>query len=386
MRRDAAVGRAFRLDVIGRDQRGAGIKIDVRHFRIDDDGKPAGARERQQVRHRCARHHALLVIRNQDHLRRPGAHFDLRRDGAFNRGADLVIRFEIDARHLLIARRHDPHLGGAFAEVILEELAKKHAFGIVTTHYLNLKVMANKTPGIVNGAMAFDEKNLLPLYKLIIGKPGSSYTFSIAERIGMGSHLIERAKTMVAEDHFSLDKLLNRAEQDVRRLEQKEKELNKLLKENEKLKKDMEHTLQREKHQQQVELLKQQNKINEERIAYLKDMERKLKQIVFDWRRMESQEDKTVLMKQMHAMLFKQKEKQVKEKAKKKFDSRYIETGGEIKPGVKVRMTQNNQIGTVKEIRDKKAIVQLGVIPITVELKILIAVQEKETVNTGRKG
>ena len=140
----------------------------------------------------------------------------------------------------------------------------------------------------------------------------------------------------------------------------------------------MEHTLQREKHQQQVELLKQQNKINEERIAYLKDMERKLKQIVFDWRRMENQEDKTVLMKQMHAMLFKQKEKQVKEKAKKKFDSKYIETGGEVKPGVKVRMTQNNQIGTVKEIRDKKAIVQLGVIPITVELKNLIVVQEKE--------
>ena len=61
----------------------------------------------------------------------------------------------------------DPNLGGAFAEVILEELAKKHAFGIVTTHYLNLKVMASKTPGIINGAMAFDEKNLLPLYKLI---------------------------------------------------------------------------------------------------------------------------------------------------------------------------------------------------------------------------
>ncbi|WP_152267005.1 endonuclease MutS2 [Agriterribacter humi] len=272
----------------------------------------------------------------------------------------------------------DPHLGGAFAEVILEELAKKHAFGIVTTHYLNLKVMANKTPGITNAAMAFDEKNLLPLYKLIIGKPGSSYTFSIAERIGMDPQLIARAKTMVAEDHFSLDKLLNRAEQDIRRLEQKEKELNKLLKENERLKKDMEHTMQREKHQQQVELLKQQNKINEERIAYLKDMERKLKQIVFDWRRMENQEDKTALMKQLHAMLFKQKEKQVKEKAKKKFDSRYIETGGEVKPGVKVRMMQNNQIGTVKEIRDKKAIVQLGVIPITVELKNLVVVQEKE--------
>ncbi len=74
----------------------------------------------------------------------------------------------------------DPNLGGAFAEVIMEELAKKHAIGIVTTHYLNLKVMANKVPGIMNGAMAFDEKNLKPLYKLVVGKPGSSYTFSIA--------------------------------------------------------------------------------------------------------------------------------------------------------------------------------------------------------------
>ena len=133
-----------------------------------------------------------------------------------------------------------------------------------------------------------------------------------------------------------------------------------------------------EKHRQQVELLKEQNKINEERIAYLKDMERKLKQIVFDWRRMESQEEKSALMKQLHAMLFKQKEKQVKEKAKKKFDLKYIETGGEVKTGLKVRMLQNNQVGTVKEIRDKKAIVQLGVIPITVELKNLVVVQEKE--------
>ncbi|HRQ51256.1 MAG TPA: DNA mismatch repair protein MutS, partial [Agriterribacter sp.] len=277
----------------------------------------------------------------------------------------------------------DPHLGGAFAEVILEELAKKHAFGIVTTHYLNLKVMANKTPGIINGAMAFDEKNLLPLYQLVIGKPGSSYTFSIAERIGMDPKLIARAKMIVAEDHFSLDKLLNRAEQDIRRLEQKEKELNALLKENEKLKKDMEHALQREKHRQQVELLKERNKINEEKMAYLKDMERKLKQVVFDWRRMERPEDKSALMKQLHAMLFTQKEKQVKEKAKKRFDSKYIETGGEVKAGLKVRMLQNNQVGTVKEIRDKKAIVQLGVIPITIAVKNLVVVREKEEEGDG---
>jgi DNA mismatch repair protein MutS2 len=148
----------------------------------------------------------------------------------------------------------DPHLGGAFAEVILEELGHKHAMGIVTTHYLNLKVMANKTPGIINGAMAFDERNLLPLYKLTIGKPGSSYTFSIAERIGLDARLISRARSLVEEDHFRLDKLLNRTEQDLREIEKKEKELTKLIKENEKLQKEMQQTINQERHRQQVEL------------------------------------------------------------------------------------------------------------------------------------
>src|SRR5689334_5541540 len=114
----------------------------------------------------------------------------------------------------------DPNLGGAFAEVIMEELAHKHSFGIVTTHYLNLKVMANKVPGIINGDMQFDEKNLLPLYKLTIGKPGSSYTFSIAERIGLDRKLIQKARALVDEEHFRLDKLLNRTEQDLQLVQQ----------------------------------------------------------------------------------------------------------------------------------------------------------------------
>src|SRR5687767_2596341 len=97
--------------------------------------------------------------------------------------------------------------------------------------------MANKTPGIINGAMAFDENKLMPLYKLIIGKPGSSYTFSIAERIGLDKRLIQRARALVDEDHFKLDKLLNRTEQDLRQVELKQKELQHLVKENEKLKK-----------------------------------------------------------------------------------------------------------------------------------------------------
>ena len=268
----------------------------------------------------------------------------------------------------------DPNLGGAFAEVILEELVRKHAFGIVTTHYLNLKVMAGKTSGVVNGAMAFDETNLQPLYQLIIGKPGSSYTFSIAERIGLEPRLIQRARTLVDEDHFRLDKLLNATEQDLRQLELREKDLNKLLKENEKLKKEMEGLIHRERHQQQVEILKQQNKITEERIEYLKEMERKLRQIVFDWRKAE---DKNEVIRQMQSLLFKQKEKQVNEKVRKKFDAKYTEVGGNARIGNKVMMKKNHQVGTVKEIRGKKAIVQVGLVPITVELADLTVVQDR---------
>lgn len=272
----------------------------------------------------------------------------------------------------------DPNLGGAFAEVILEELARKHAFGIVTTHYLNLKVMAGKTAGIVNGAMAFDENTLQPLYKLIPGKPGSSYTFSIAERIGLDKRLIQRARNLVDEDHFRLDKLLNRAEQDLQKIQQKENELQKLLHENDKLKKEMQALLNKEKHEQQVELLKQQNKITTERIAYLKEMERKLKQIVFDWRKAENAEDKKQLMKQMQALLFKQKEKQVVEKAQKKINSKYEEIGGDIVPGARVLMKKNHQVGEVQEIRGKKAVVKIGLLPMQVDMADLVVVRKRD--------
>lgn len=270
----------------------------------------------------------------------------------------------------------DPNLGGAFAEVILEELARKHSYGIVTTHYLNLKVMANRTNGIINGAMAFDEVRLQPMYKLMVGKPGSSYTFSIAERIGLPAQLISRARKLVDEDHFRLDRLLNRTEQDLQQLDKEKKELHRLLRENEKLKKEMEQVMDKEKHRQQVELLKHQNVITEDRISYLKDTERKLKQIVLEWRKTD---DKAEVMKQVQNLLFKQKEQIVNSKAVKKIESRYRELNVDITVGARVKLKKNFQIGQVKEIRGRRAIVQIGVVPMNVELADLIVVEEKPT-------
>ncbi|MFY0255419.1 endonuclease MutS2 [Chitinophaga sp. 30R24] len=268
----------------------------------------------------------------------------------------------------------DPNLGGAFAEVIMEELAKKHAFGIVTTHYLNLKVMANKVKGIINGAMGFDEQTLLPMYKLMVGKPGSSYTFSIAERIGMHPSLIARARKLVDEGHFQLDKLLNKAEQDLQKIEHKEKELQQLLKENERLKKEYEILADKERKQQQYTLLKLQNQIKEEDLQYLKDMERKLKQIVVEWKRTD---EKDKVMKQAEILLFRRREKQHTEKLNKKVQEKFEEIKGQIEVGSQVKITTNRQVGKVLEIRDKRAIVKIGNIPINVKLSDLVMVQER---------
>ncbi len=272
----------------------------------------------------------------------------------------------------------DPNLGGAFAEVILEELCRRHSVGIVTTHYLNLKVMASHTPGIVNGAMAFDEKHLQPMYKLMVGKPGSSYTFSIAERIGLPQPLINRARKLVDEEHFKLDKLLNNTEQNLQQIDKEKKELQRLMKENERLKKEMETVMDRERHRQQVEILKQQNQISEERIAYLKEMERKLKQVVLDWRK---SDNKTEVINHLQDLLFKKKESIIVNKLAKKVNSKYKELNQTIAVGSLVKLKKNYQVGEVKELRGKRAIVQIGLLPMNVEISDLISVEKIPEVN-----
>ncbi len=268
----------------------------------------------------------------------------------------------------------DPNLGGAFAEVIMEELAYKRAYGIVTTHYLNLKVMAGKVQGIINGAMAFDEKKLEPLYKLIIGKPGSSYTFSIAERIGLSPKLITKAKLLANDDQFLLDKLLNKTEQDLRQVELKEASLKALVKENETLKKELQATLNKEKHTQQVELLREQNKLKETQIEYLKDMERKLKQIVQEWKRADN---KNEVMKQAQQLLFGQHKKEKMVSGEKKFQKKFEIVHQEITIGTKVKIKTNHQIGTVQDIKGKNVVVKCGMIPFTVKLDDVVAIVEK---------
>lgn len=266
----------------------------------------------------------------------------------------------------------DPNLGGAFAEVIMEELAYKRAFGIVTTHYLNLKVMAGKVKGIVNGAMLFDEKKLLPLYTLQVGKPGSSYTFSIAERIGLDQKLISKAKLLVDESQYKLDQLLNKTEQDLQQLHKDRAQVDKLVKENKSLHQKLEALINNESHKQETEKLTLQNKVNEEKLHYLKDMERKLKSMVAEWKKAE---DKNLVVKTIQALLYNDQAEKKKENITKKLKkSGFEDLSEEIEVGDMARLKNNRQVGTVIAIKGKKATVQIGNLPMQVQLQDLIKV------------
>ena len=108
----------------------------------------------------------------------------------------------------------EPQLGGSIAEATLEQLNSKQTYGVITTHYTNLKLAAERLPGLVNGAMLFDSKEMQPLYKLQIGKPGSSFAFEIARKIGFPHHVLNRAKNKSGGKHVRFDQQLQQLEID----------------------------------------------------------------------------------------------------------------------------------------------------------------------------
>ncbi len=113
----------------------------------------------------------------------------------------------------------DPELGGALAEIFLEEFYHKKAFGIITTHYSNLKVLANELDNVTNANMQFNEKTLEPLYKLFIGQAGSSFTFEVAQKNGIPFSLINKAKKRVETEKVRLDKTISKLQKERNRLQ-----------------------------------------------------------------------------------------------------------------------------------------------------------------------
>ena len=119
----------------------------------------------------------------------------------------------------------EPRIGGAIAEAILNELSEKKAYGVITTHYANLKVLAGKKEGIVNGSMLFDTQQMKPLYRLKTGTPGSSFAFEIARTMGIPSPILQNAEKIAGEKHVDFDRQLQDLELKKLEVEEKEKQL-----------------------------------------------------------------------------------------------------------------------------------------------------------------
>ncbi|MGE8339640.1 Endonuclease MutS2 [Flavobacterium sp. ACN2] len=113
----------------------------------------------------------------------------------------------------------DPELGGALAEIFLEEFYHREAFGIITTHYSNLKILANELPYATNANMMFDEKSLEPMYKLALGQAGSSFTFEVAQKNGIPFGLINRAKKKIEVGKVRFDKTIATLQKERSKLE-----------------------------------------------------------------------------------------------------------------------------------------------------------------------
>ena len=211
----------------------------------------------------------------QDELSTYSSH--LRNMKYFLRNADAKTLFLIDE----MGSGTEPLIGGALAESMLRELVSKQAFGLVTTHYTNLKHFAEQTPGVVNGAMLYDRGAMRPLFQLSIGQAGSSFAIEIARQTGLGESIIQYATDLVGEEHIDYDKQLQDIARDKRYWEnkrqsirQKEKDLEaKIADYEERLSgvKQQKKAILDEAREQAAELLQQSNATIERTIREIKE-------------------------------------------------------------------------------------------------------------------
>jgi DNA mismatch repair protein MutS2 len=110
----------------------------------------------------------------------------------------------------------EPTIGGAISESILERFVERKAYGVITTHYANIKYFASRNEGVANGAMAFDVRNIQPLFSLEMGKPGSSFAIEVARKIGLPEDIVRKAMDKAGEDHINLEKQLREIARDKR--------------------------------------------------------------------------------------------------------------------------------------------------------------------------
>ena len=291
----------------------------------------------------------------------------------------------------------DPELGGALAETFLEEFYHREAYGIITTHYSNLKILANELPNMLNANMLFDERSLEPLFKLVIGQAGSSFTFEVAQKNGIPYSLINRAKKKIERSKVRFDATIAKLQKERSRLEKtgqslkltekkKIEEADKLEEINAKIQKKLESYQELYDSNQRLIYLGQ--KINDIAEKYFENKQKKaLMDELFKLVQIENSKRKKVTIKQKKVI--KAKEKQVKQEVekvvtvirkKKKAKKEALANQPEkpkpiLKVGDRVRMEDGRAIGSIDRIEKNKAVVNYGIFTTNVSLEQLELVE-----------
>ena len=263
----------------------------------------------------------------------------------------------------------DPELGGAIAEAMLEQLAKNRTLGVITTHYMNIKLAADRLEGTKNASMLFDDTTLKPLYRLQIGQPGSSYTYIIAEKAGLPKALIDVARSKTAKDKVTLDRMLQQ-------LHQQQQEVKKLISQLEE--KEKQSDASKKKYDELFEKLKEKTerkKTTQEEVDKLTELGRKFKNISKEW---ESAKDKKPILQKITKTLSAERLKKLEKKQlekKEKLKKEILEKKKiEIKIGTRVKLLNGKQIGIVEDIQNNKAKVTFGNLKTIASLETLEAI------------
>ncbi len=262
----------------------------------------------------------------------------------------------------------DPKFGGAMAEAILKELLASGSCGALSTHYSNLKKFADNKEGIVNARMRFDMTHLEPLFQLEIGKPGSSFAFEIASKIGIPENIIKQARKIVGYDEVQLDNLLNE-------LESEKGELQKKLESATKKESLLENTI---KHYEELkEMLDEKkkeilNNAKREASSILQTANQKIESAIFEIKKSKAQKE-TIKEQKSNVEDFKEKLKVEKTRPKEKIKV----LSGPLKVGDSIRIKGSEAIGEVTRISKKSAEVTFGTIKSNVNISKLEKVAYK---------
>ncbi len=280
----------------------------------------------------------------------------------------------------------EPVIGGAIAEAILSELNRRGVYGVITTHYTNLKHFASDTPGVVNGAMAFDNHLMQPLFKLTIGGPGSSFAFEIAGRIGLPEQVLKEATDKAGRENIVYDKILRDIARDRRYWEKKRESVRRYEKRLEKLEEEYEEGLRSIKAKSREILSAAKNEAEEILSGSNRIIENAIREIRESEADRERAREARKRIEEFRQELLKRGEDQpgqheaagtpLKRRTRSK---KMADAGGKNPPadvqvtaGTYVRMVESDSTGLVEEVRDNVATVSFGNVTIKLPIEKLL--------------